>query len=150
MSPNSLRVQRHLLLKYIDLVDQLVHHLATSLTDAFIVSKDILRAYVRRTQVVEEESIEFLPDIVIIDPHQILSVPGITRGVLKISFCQHNLVFYAPVSHQPRLIYVFTRPAELLQLKIGLTLIHRDFWHIQLCLLFPSINISEVDGPINS
>ena len=142
-------MRRHLLFEHINPVDQLVHHLVTSLIDVFVVSEDILRAYVRRAQVIEEELLEFLPSVVMIDPHWVLSVPGITEEVLKISFCQHNLVFYAPVGYRPHLIHVFTCPGKLLQFKIGFTLIRRDFQHIQLCLLLPSINISEVGGPIN-
>ena len=149
MDPSKLWMRRHLLLEYVDLVDQLVHRLATPLADAFIVSEDILRTYVRRTQVIEKELLEFLPGIVIVDPHWVLSVSDIMGKVLKVSFCQYNLVFYTLVGYQSRLIHMFTCLGELLQLKIGLTLICRDFGHIQLCFLLLSINISEVDGPIN-
>ena len=149
MDLSRLRVRKYLLFEHIDLVNQLVHRLVTPLVDAFVVPEDILRAYVRRAQVIEEKSFEFLSGVVMIDPHWIFSVPGITREVLKVFFCQHNLVFYAPVGYQPCLIHVFTCLGEFLQLKIKLTLIHRDFGHIQLCLLLPSINISEVGSPIN-
>ena len=142
-------MQRYLLFEHIDPVNQLVHCLAALLADAFVVPENILRAYVRRTQVIEEELLEFLPDVVIVDLHWVLSVLGITGGVLKVFFYQHNLVFYTPIGYRPHLIYVFTRPGELLQFKIRLTLIHRDFGHIQLCLLFLSINISEVGSLIN-
>ena len=87
MDPSRLWVRRHLLFKHIDLVDQLVHRLAAPLTDAFVVSKDILRAYVRKAQVIEEESLKFLPNVVMVDPHWVLSVPDITGGVLKVFFC---------------------------------------------------------------
>lgn len=105
--------------------------------------------YIRRAQVIEEQSLELLPGVVMVDLYWILSVPGITEGVLKVFFCQHNLIFYILVGYWPRLIYVFIRLGELLQLKIGLTLIRKNFGHIQLCLLFSSINILEISGPIN-
>lgn len=143
-------MRRHLLPEYIDLVDQLVYRLATLLADTFVVLEDILRAYVKRAQIIEEESLEFLPSVVMVDLHQVLFVLGIIRGVLKVFFYQHNLGFYTPVDYRPPLIHVFICPGELLQLKIGLTFIDRDFGPIQLCLLLPTINISEVDGLINS
>lgn len=149
MNLSRLWVQKYLLFEHIDLVNQLVHRLAAPLADAFVVPENILRAYVRRAQVIEEELLEFLPDVVIVDPHWVLSVPGITGEVLKVSFYQHNLGFYTPIGYRPHLIYVFTRPGELLQFKIGLTLIYKDFGHIQLCFLFLSINISEVGSLIN-
>lgn len=149
MNPSGLWVQKHLLLEHIDPVNQLVHRLAVPLADAFVVLEDILRMYVRRAQVIEEGLFEFLPDVVMIDPHRVLSVLGIMGRVLKVSFCQHNLIFYALVGHRSRLIHVFIYPGELLQLKIGFTLIHKDVWHIQLCLLLLSINILEVDSLIN-
>ena len=140
MDPSGLQVRRHLLFKHINLVDQLVYCLAAPLMDILVVPKNILEAYVRRTQVIEKESLEFFPSIVMIYPNWVLSVLGITEGVLKVAFCQHHLIFYAPVCYRPHLIYVLTRPSEFLQFQIGLTLVRWNFWHIQLCLLLTSIN----------
>ena len=123
VGPSGLRIQRHLLLEHINLVDQLVHHLVTPLTDALVVLKNILGTYVRKAQVIEKESLKFLPDVVMIYPHWVFPVPGITGGVLKVAFCQHHLVFYALVCHRPRLIHVLTCLGELLQFQIGFTFV---------------------------
>lgn len=99
MDPNGLRIWRHLLLKHVNPVDQLVYCLTALLADVFVISKDTLRAYVRRAQVIKEKLFELLPGVVMVDPHWILSIPGIMEEVLKVSLCQHTLVFYAPVGY---------------------------------------------------
>ena len=141
---NGLWIWKHLLFEHVNLVNQLVYHLATLLADAFVVLEHILRTYVKRAQVIKKELLEFLPSVIVIYPHRVLSVSGITRGVLKIALCQHHLVFCALVGHRPCLIYVLTCSDELLQFQIRLTLVCWDFWHIQLCLILTSINIAEV------
>lgn len=80
-------MQKHLLFKHVDLVDQLVYCLTALLADAFVILEDILRAYVRRTQIIEEKSLELLPDVVMVDPHWVLSIPGIMGKILKVSLC---------------------------------------------------------------
>ena len=78
---------KHLLFKHVDPVDQLVYCLTAPLEDVFVVPEDILKAYVRRAQVIEEESLELLPGVVMVNSHWVLFVPGITGEVLKVSFC---------------------------------------------------------------
>ena len=127
VDPSGLQMQKYLLLEHIDLVNQLVHRLAASLADVFVVPKYILRTYVRKAQVIEKELLEFFPSVVMIYPYQILSVPSIMEGVLRVAFCQHHLVFYAPVRYQLRLIHMLICLGKLLQFQIRLTFVRWDF-----------------------
>ena len=114
MDPGNFWVQKHLLLEHINSIDQLIYYLAALLADAFVVLKNILRAYIRRAQVIEDKLLKFLLGVVIIDSYQVFSVPSITGKILKVFFCQHNLVFNTLRDHRLRLIHVFTCSGELL------------------------------------
>lgn len=123
MDLSGLQVQKHLLFEHIDPANQLVHRLAALLADTFVVSKYILGTYVRKAQVIEKESLEFLSSVVIIYLHQVFPVLGIMEEVLKVVLCQYHLIFYALIGYQLCLIYVLTCPGELLQFQIGLILV---------------------------